>query len=101
MFDLIIGISSTHSVHLDVISRRRLLRFLWLCQVSSGEGRLVGFGRKLVGFGGSFLRFFEAMIHRITLPETNSLHLKIWVSQKESHLPTIHFQGRKCLFQGG
>ena len=37
-----------------------------------------------------------------TLPETNSLHLKKNIlPQKETGIPTIHFQVRKCEFQGG
>ena len=59
MFDLIIGISSTHSAHLDVISRRRLLRFLWLCQVSSGEGRLVEKMAEVGRFWGKFFWGFR------------------------------------------
>ena len=38
--------------------------------------------------------------NRSTLPETN-IAPENRPSQKETSLPTIHFQERKCEFQGG
>ena len=40
-------------------------------------------------------------IYIYTLPETNSSHLKIGRAPKgNDRISTIHFQGRKCEFQG-